>query len=180
MKNVTMAVVAAALAVTSCVEGSPKQKTEVSTPAEVKQEKADMEDGYDTEFKDGMVGKVFQNYLEIRTALVRSDLENAKTAASNLAEGFSAERAELRQLAREMANAESLEDIRRHFSDFSIQVENLLDESISGGTFYKQYCPMAFDNQGAFWFSDAKEIRNPYFGDQMLKCGHVEKTFTKK
>ncbi len=47
---------------------------------------------------------------------------------------------------------------------------------ISGGTAYYQYCPMALDNNGAHWFSDTKEIRNPYFGDKMLKCGSVKET----
>lgn len=34
-----------------------------------------------------------------------------------------------------------------------------------------QYCPMAFGNKGAYWFSETEEKRNPYFGDMMLKCG---------
>lgn len=44
-------------------------------------------------------------------------------------------------------------------------------------TIYQQFCPMAFDDKGAFWLSDKKEIRNPYFGDKMLKCGKVTDTF---
>lgn len=36
---------------------------------------------------------------------------------------------------------------------------------------YYQYCPMAFDNQGAYWISGTKEVLNPYFGDKMLHCG---------
>jgi hypothetical protein len=41
-------------------------------------------------------------------------------------------------------------------------------------TTYRQYCPMAFENKGAFWLSDKKEVRNPYFGNKMLKCGSVK------
>jgi hypothetical protein len=33
---------------------------------------------------------------------------------------------------------------------------------------------MAFDDQGADWLSAEEQIRNPYFGDKMLKCGLVE------
>ena len=33
---------------------------------------------------------------------------------------------------------------------------------------------MAFDNQGAYWLSNAKQIRNPYFGEKMLTCGEVK------
>jgi Cu(I)/Ag(I) efflux system membrane fusion protein len=32
---------------------------------------------------------------------------------------------------------------------------------------------MALDWEGADWLSDREAIRNPYFGDQMLKCGNV-------
>ena len=39
---------------------------------------------------------------------------------------------------------------------------------------YKQYCPMAFNNQGAYWLAAEEEVNNPYFGDLMLHCGSVE------
>jgi Cu(I)/Ag(I) efflux system membrane fusion protein len=32
---------------------------------------------------------------------------------------------------------------------------------------------MAFDNKGASWLQLDKEIRNPYFGSMMYKCGSV-------
>jgi membrane fusion protein, copper/silver efflux system len=38
---------------------------------------------------------------------------------------------------------------------------------------YRQFCPMAFDDKGAFWLSESDEILNPYFGDMMLNCGEV-------
>ena len=43
-----------------------------------------------------------------------------------------------------------------------------------GDPIYYQYCPMAFDNKGAYWLSESKEIRNPYFGDKMLTCGSTK------
>lgn len=39
---------------------------------------------------------------------------------------------------------------------------------------YWEYCPMAFDNKGAYWISYEREIKNPYFGSQMMNCGSVE------
>ena len=36
----------------------------------------------------------------------------------------------------------------------------------------KFYCPMAFDNKGAFWVQDDEEILNPYFGSKMINCGN--------
>jgi Cu(I)/Ag(I) efflux system membrane fusion protein len=44
-----------------------------------------------------------------------------------------------------------------------------------GNTYYVQYCPMANDNQGANWISSEEQIRNPYFGDKMMKCGTVKR-----
>jgi len=38
---------------------------------------------------------------------------------------------------------------------------------------YRVHCPMAFNNKGANWLQADKEIRNPYFGASMLKCGEV-------
>jgi hypothetical protein len=42
-----------------------------------------------------------------------------------------------------------------------------------GQKVYYQFCPMAFDNTGAYWLSDNNEVRNPYFGSKMLNCGEV-------
>lgn len=39
---------------------------------------------------------------------------------------------------------------------------------------YRQFCPMARNSKGAYWLSDKKPIRNPYFGDQMLTCGETK------
>lgn len=41
---------------------------------------------------------------------------------------------------------------------------------------YKQYCPMAFNDKGAYWLSEEAEIKNPYFGKMMLECGEVQDT----
>jgi len=43
-----------------------------------------------------------------------------------------------------------------------------------GQKLYWDYCPMAFDNNGAYWLSFEREIKNPYFGSKMLNCGSVE------
>jgi hypothetical protein len=38
---------------------------------------------------------------------------------------------------------------------------------------------MALDNEGADWLALEEQIRNPYFGDKMMKCGLVKKSFSK-
>jgi len=44
------------------------------------------------------------------------------------------------------------------------------------GMIYYQYCPMANGDKGAYWLSNIEEIANPYFGDEMLKCGETRET----
>lgn len=39
---------------------------------------------------------------------------------------------------------------------------------------YHEFCPMAFDNAGAYWLSKTSDIKNPYFGKKMLSCGEVK------
>lgn len=41
-------------------------------------------------------------------------------------------------------------------------------------TFYLAFCPMAFDNKGAYWLQTDSIIANPYFGDMMLGCGEIQ------
>lgn len=38
---------------------------------------------------------------------------------------------------------------------------------------YHEYCPMAFNNDGATWLSNSLIIRNPYLPKTMLNCGEV-------
>ncbi len=166
-----------ALIVVSCSEN--KQTAKINTPEEVKEMKKETADIADASFIDGMTGKVFHNYLQIKDALVNSDADGVQTAAGNLAESFTEERAAMKNLAVQLSKTEDLEKQRELFFQFTKEVESLFKGSISGGTIYKQYCPMAFDNTGASWFSDISEIRNPYFGDKMLKCGKVEETIQK-
>jgi len=70
---------------------------------------------------------------------------------------------------------------RSHFSVVSDQLTNAIEsfgvKSNNNDTLYLEFCPMAFDNKGAFWLSETKVIKNPYFGDKMPTCGEVKKTF---
>ncbi len=39
------------------------------------------------------------------------------------------------------------------------------------------FCPMAFDNQGAYWLQRGDQLRNPYLGAAMPGCGEFRKTY---
>ncbi|GMV98640.1 MAG: hypothetical protein AMXMBFR83_29890 [Phycisphaerae bacterium] len=42
------------------------------------------------------------------------------------------------------------------------------------GPLVEAFCPMAFDNKGGRWLQAARDIRNPYFGEKMLRCGEIQ------
>ena len=44
------------------------------------------------------------------------------------------------------------------------------------GSYYLTFCPMAFDNQGAFWLQTVDTVYNSFYGDMMLRCGSIEDT----
>lgn len=76
-----------------------------------------------------------------------------------------------------IGNSTDLTIQRKAFSSFSDALYKSLKEFGAGGIMvYYTQCPMANNNAGAYWLSDTKEIRNPYFGSEMLSCGKVKET----
>jgi Cu(I)/Ag(I) efflux system membrane fusion protein len=69
---------------------------------------------------------------------------------------------------------ELLENQRAHYV---ILNENIVPIAMNidglSNTLYVQKCPMANNNKGAVWLSTEKEVRNPYYGEQMMTCGSV-------
>jgi Cu(I)/Ag(I) efflux system membrane fusion protein len=83
--------------------------------------------------------------------------------------------------SKQIAEAEAVAEQRTQFDLLSqALISTVKAFGAAQQTYYVQHCPMAFDWEGADWISDAKEIRNPYFGDEMLACGTVEETLTKE
>lgn len=130
------------------------------------------------------------NYFEIKNALVTTDGKLANTKAGEFVKLL--EKVELSKMTTEQQtfykplaeklkfDAEHINETqdaghqRDHFESFSNNLFTVVKTfKANKTTIYQQFCPMAFDNKGAFWLSDKAEIRNPYFGDKMLKCGKV-------
>ena len=64
---------------------------------------------------------------------------------------------------------------RKSFQIISDQLYDLIrtvkyDRSVV----FHDYCPMAFNDQGANWLSNTSEIRNPYIPKKMITCGEVK------
>tara|TARA_R110002051_G_scaffold301824_1_gene369863 strand:- start:22 stop:570 length:549 start_codon:yes stop_codon:yes gene_type:complete len=176
--NLSM-VVLIAITLASCGEDKKKQTVEINTLEEVKKAEKETADIADQAFVDGMTGTVWHNYLEIKMALTQGDAGTVKDVAGEMAEAFSQERAELKTLAEQMGDTDEIEKHRELFAQFTEKAGPMFEEALSGGTIYKKFCPMAFDNKGAYWYADVEEISNPYFGDKMPNCGSVSKTIKK-
>lgn len=148
-----------------------------------------------TEFKQ-QLAQVSEAYLGLKDAFVATDSEQAKVAAGQVLEAFSntdmsllkgdAHLYWMEQLKALQAHAEkitTLMDVEEQRKQFDFLSEALIKAikvfGIPKDTFYVQHCPMAFGNKGADWISNFAEIKNPYFGDKMLKCGTVKETITK-
>jgi Cu(I)/Ag(I) efflux system membrane fusion protein len=64
---------------------------------------------------------------------------------------------------------------RAAFSDFNGGFHNAVKSfGLHEKIVYYQFCPMAFNDKGAYWLSNEEQIANPYFGDVMLRCGEVQ------
>lgn len=82
---------------------------------------------------------------------------------------------DIREHARHIAdNGDKIDHQRMHFNMLSDATYELAKNFGGGRKLYLAYCPMARDGQGASWLSEFAEIRNPYFGDEMLECGEVK------
>jgi len=130
-------------------------------------------------------------YYELQEALAGDDDSGSATAAgqvvaatealncdttgvgSDLAGRWHRSVARLRAAASVEAAANDIAERRQLFEPLSDLLWEAL-ESFGTGTsevVRRFHCPMAFDNEGAFWIQSGKTTANPYYGEMMLRCG---------
>jgi hypothetical protein len=172
MQKVIISLVALAVLTFGC---SQEKKSENQTTQEVPKEEKVMQ-ASTSEVSSEQLKSILSSYFNVKDALVKTDASEAKSALAKLLESIGSEFEQMKSLTKQMHDKEDVQEIRSDFDDLSEQVYVLIKENSESKdqTVYKQYCPMAFNNEGAFWLSDKEEIRNPYFGDKMLKCGKVQ------
>jgi hypothetical protein len=131
------------------------------------------------QFKDAKLGAAYDQYIQLKDALVASNAEQSKKIATGLQKSLIDLKAPAKTTAAMAAllKATDLEGQRLAFSDLSNEMATLVKGGkLSAGSLFLEYCPMANSNTGAYWLSNEKEIKNPYFGSMMLKCGSVKET----
>lgn len=145
----------------------------------------------DSQFRNQLTA-FYKTYLGMKDAFVASDAEKVNNRANKLQkkldeidmsllkgdahmqwmDHLNAMKTQLTAIA----STNDLKKQRQAFIDFNPALYKAVEQfGLSGETAYYQYCPMANSNEGAYWLSNEEQIRNPYYGDQMLTCGEVRK-----
>lgn len=144
----------------------------------------------DTEFQSQLTN-VYRKYLKMKDDFVSSDPEAVSKDASVVQDAVGKVNMELlkgdshmvwmkqlnalKQKLSEIINSTDIEKQRAAFVDFNDTFYKTVKTfGLKDITTYYQFCPMANNDKGAFWFSSTEDIRNPYFGDDMLTCGATE------
>ncbi len=146
--------------------------------------------GAPAEFR-AQLSKVVAAYLELQKALAGDDPKLAAKAAASLEKKLTTVDMKLLKGKAHMAwmkDAKALADtagkvaksgkLKEQRESFALLSEGLAAAVRRFGlppedSLFLLKCPMAFNNRGAWWLQDVEEVRNPYFGAAMLKCGEV-------
>jgi hypothetical protein len=146
----------------------------------------------DAKFQE-QLGAVFTAYVELKDAFVATDAAKVQTEAKETIDALANVDMKLltgaahndwmnylSPLESSLKEIEASADIAAQRKSFSMVSDNLYKSvkafGLGGKTAFYEYCPMAFNNEGGYWLSDKDQIRNPYFGDEMLTCGQVKET----
>ena len=145
----------------------------------------------DAEKTSANLTELYSHYTHLTFALSGDDDKEAASGAKGIVDAltkidkssFSTEQknefAELESSIREHAehiadNAGNIDHQREHLDIMSADFYDLLKDFGTSKPVYKIFCPMYNDKKGAFWLSDSREVKNPYYGKEMLSCGVVQ------
>ncbi|MDP4729675.1 MAG: DUF3347 domain-containing protein [Schleiferiaceae bacterium] len=144
---------------------------------ETQESTAGAEPTHGTYLKDSYAEVPLDQYLRIKDALVSSNPAEAQAAAKHLDSLWTTNSPgdQLLSSVRQIASTSDLAAQREAFYSLTQAYLVSLESKPGEDTLYLQFCPMAFDFEGATWISREKVVMNPYFGDEMLNCGVVRK-----
>ncbi|QJP34757.1 DUF3347 domain-containing protein [Nonlabens sp. Ci31] len=190
MKN-SLGIVALATAMTLTVSCKDAYKSEAPEPMVNEMHQSSMEDAEDMSMDNNQnsgTEAVLKDYFSLKDALVSDDNSTSKDLGMTLTKSLksfdasnytASQQSELKDIiedATEHAEHIGESDIKHQREHFKILSKDITDMVAITGTemkLYEQFCPM-YDGGGA-WLSTKEEIRNPYFGSSMLKCGKVQR-----
>ena len=128
------------------------------------------------------LSQLLTSYYAIKDALVagNANLVSAKAedflrAANGINYKVISE-GNINALVKDATGISETKDIKKQREQFANLSNNMIALAkamkLSDQPVYETYCPM----KKAYWLSDSKTIKNPYFGSSMLTCGKVTQT----
>ncbi|UKT65666.1 DUF3347 domain-containing protein [Pedobacter mucosus] len=130
----------------------------------------------DITINDSQKSVIFYQYEDLKNNLVKSDAAAAQKSASTLKVSLAGFKGcELTaEIAEKIASTGDIVSQRKNFTVLSADLIALIKNTIiDKGVIYVQHCPMANKGDGGDWLSTEKEIKNPYYGEEMLECGRI-------
>lgn len=135
------------------------------------------------------VKEIVDHYLHVKNALVNGNESEAATGGKAIEAALGKIDKSLFTTEQKAAYDEVADDLkehaehigkskidhqREHFATMSEDLYALAKAFGGGRTLYHDHCPMYNNNKGAMWLSESKEVKNPYYGNEMLTCGKVQ------
>lgn len=121
------------------------------------------------------MSKYMTDYLKIQEALAADDFNSAASAAKSLqsyCETLSLRSPPYNEMHRSLEDLVAQKDIktfRKSFKNYSKTMLDLLKKEGQPPDIFIAECPMA----QAKWIQRGKQLRNPYYGKEMLECGSI-------
>ena len=136
---------------------------------------------------------VYDQYILLKNALIESDVSKARQASEKVRDALNkvdmkllsgnahTKWMDILNILNEKVNIISssgkIDEDRTAFSGLSDQMYKAIKTfGLMGRTVYYQFCPMFNNGKGAYWLSETKDIRNPYYGKKMIDCGETKET----
>jgi Cu(I)/Ag(I) efflux system membrane fusion protein len=104
---------------------------------------------------------------------IKDDKEDSKTV-----EFWQSKSKEIELSLNVLKTSTSLKGARKNFEPLSIAMIETVQVLGTLDDINLAYCPMAFNDKGAYWLQKSSEVENPYFGSQMFHCGDIKKKFS--
>lgn len=141
------------------------------------------------------INEIVSSYLTLKNALVKDDSKDAAKAGNALNAVFEKVNsnailnAKLKNKYNDIAvnaknqvkyigeNAGKIARQREYFALLSKEVHDLIKTFGTDQKLYQDYCPMYNQGKDGYWISETKDVKNPYYGSEMLSCGRMVQAF---
>lgn len=156
---------------------SSHQKQNPASTSEVTNKPASYDAG-----SQKQLSQLLAYYYNIKNALVAGDAASASVNALTFTKTVNSidykviSEGNIHTLANDAGKIAETRDIkkqREYFANFSVNMAAVAKAvKLTDQPIYQAYCPM----KKAYWLSNEKAIKNPYYGSSMLTCGEVKET----